>query len=121
MSCKVLLDSVEYGHKVCGMHKNVAIEVRKLIKAKDQDALKHVGNKLKQRIRDAVVGDFSIGIVFGFAFSDFLKDSKLDEDVIVVMISDPTDIDSKMMTFIRNGMNPKDKIFEALYKYDATQ
>jgi len=64
----------------------------------------------------------NVGVVFGSAGKDYVSHSQLDEDVVVYLLSDTIDIDSKMMTFIKDTLSgtDKNKVYDLLYKYDAT-
>ena len=44
-----------------------------------------------------------------------------DEDVIVVLLLDAIDIDSKMLTFVKRGLEQEENVYRALYKQDLSK
>jgi len=121
MSYRNLIDKdpITHSHKICGMNANVAIQVRNARKEKNLTALEPLRQKFESKIGDSQI---SFGFGVGSALKDDLIQTNWKEDVILYLISDPTNIDSKMITFVKNSlpMNVADKIFANLYKYDAS-
>lgn len=46
----------------------------------------------------------------------------IESSIFLYLLGDPTNIDSKMVTSIKNTFTPpqRDALFKALYKFDAT-
>eukprot|EP01027_Heterolobosea_sp_BB2_P005120 GEZU01007869.1.p1 GENE.GEZU01007869.1~~GEZU01007869.1.p1 ORF type:complete len:141 (-),score=38.48 GEZU01007869.1:270-692(-) len=139
MSYRKLIESQQYEHRICGMHQNLAVAIRdKIIRAKSESdqaagAAKAIKANFENRLakRDnASNGNsnendntnnnrLSFGLIVCSAIRDYQVLSNGHEDVIIYLLSDVTDIDSKQMTFVRNGIDGE-SIFKSLYKYDAT-
>ncbi|KAL6075067.1 hypothetical protein QOT17_003825 [Balamuthia mandrillaris] len=122
MSYRQLLDKPEYTHKVCGMHPNVA-ETQQGGEAFAQllDNIQHALSSSSSSSSSSP----SVGLGVGGALSDWWKTKDLTngaDDVIVYLVSDVTNIDSKWMTFVHSRLPAKQKteIEQTLYKLDAT-
>jgi hypothetical protein len=123
MSYQKLLKDENYIFKVSGMHINNAHTVRNN-KPKESEMTKEYSN-MKKNI-EKLFPKLSIGVIFSGAMKDFCKECNMDEDIIAVFISDITDIDSKLMTFIRKDRKHVDfsedsEIWKKLYRVDLTQ
>ena len=60
-----------------------------------------------------------MGLAGGTALKTDAEDTTYTEDVVVYLLSDPQNIDSKMVTLIKHNVASKDQIFATLYKWDA--
>eukprot|EP01080_Neovahlkampfia_damariscottae_P000456 gene456-6867_t len=122
ISYQQLMKNEQYIFKVSGMHKNNAHIVRDAIKSKQ--TIPDEFKKIKTNI-ETLIPNFSVGVVFCSVMKDFIVDTNLDEDVITVFLTDVTDIDSKLMTFIRKDKKEVDysdnsPIWTSLYRVDLT-
>eukprot|EP01097_Dermamoeba_algensis_P005559 TRINITY_DN352_c0_g1_i2.p1 TRINITY_DN352_c0_g1~~TRINITY_DN352_c0_g1_i2.p1 ORF type:complete len:123 (-),score=22.67 TRINITY_DN352_c0_g1_i2:186-554(-) len=117
MSLQKLLVQQNYDHKICGMPKSLATFTRKhFIQEKSTEHLLLLKEKTISHLKTRLPSEnFSVGLVAGGAVHDCLKESDLNEEIIIFLLSDITDVDSKMVTFVKHGVNTK--IFEALYKF----
>ena len=79
--------------------------------------LRPICEKIRQRLAAAVSPSLSCGIIVGGAARDYHTECKGGEDVIVYLLSDPTNIDSKWLTFVKPGPHAE-AILAALYKYN---
>ncbi len=93
MSYRQLLQIKEtYTHKVSGMHKNLAIEIRNNhVKNRDDHAIyDQIIANLRTRLDEFSSNHFTMGTMFGAPLADYYLKSNLNEDVVFFFVSDPT-------------------------------
>jgi hypothetical protein len=129
MSYRVLLQNkAEFESKICGMHANIAQAVREHNRQEDRDPhffdvlVENIVNMLHKNVDKKL----SVGIMFSSPFANYYSEADFDNnDVIVNLLIDNIDIDSKMMTFIRKSgsvdSSENSPIWSALYRYDCTK
>eukprot|EP01112_Ceratiomyxa_fruticulosa_P014309 TRINITY_DN4089_c0_g1_i5.p1 TRINITY_DN4089_c0_g1~~TRINITY_DN4089_c0_g1_i5.p1 ORF type:complete len:126 (+),score=20.59 TRINITY_DN4089_c0_g1_i5:406-783(+) len=120
-SYKKLLDNSNYEHRICGMHVNVAIGIREAHKHNNDGEFTRIKDNLQALINTNYPG-VSFGVAIGGYFTSYFNNSNGKEDIIIHFLSDVTNVDSKMMTFVSKNLLPEvmDGIFRLLYKHDAT-
>merc|ERR1711944_271056 len=104
------------------MERALAQELRRSLKSGQED-VQSLSDKVYEVFSQMVadIGEFSFGLAVGYPMRVVLCRSLARAsipDVVVQLMSDPTDIDSKQRTFIHNRIKivPKAKLFDALYK-----
>jgi len=114
-----------YSQRICGMKKSLAQELRNVLRGGDKDAMNAWGIKQLAQLEEALkhVPDCLIGIGFGSVFESAVtltsKNLAADgvPDVFMYLITDPTDIDSKQVTFVSNKMKAPNRVFDKTYKF----
>jgi hypothetical protein len=129
MTYRLLLENkTDFESKICGMHANIAQAVRAHLR--DTDRSSTFFEPLVERIRDVlhrkVDPNLSVGVMFSSPFANYHSDANFtDNDVIINLLVDEINIDSKMMTFIRKKKNldssDSSPIWAVLYRFDCTQ
>ncbi|KAH3761452.1 hypothetical protein Pelo_6679 [Pelomyxa schiedti] len=119
-----LMSDASLDHKVCGMHRNLAIAVRDAGPT-GTTRLQEIEQALINRLRDVVHHPLVVSVSIGTLFRDWhgsKTDSSHPLDVHIQLISDPLNVESKMMTFVRRGLpGPvSESVYSCLYKYDPT-
>eukprot|EP01111_Echinosteliopsis_oligospora_P011395 TRINITY_DN3755_c0_g1_i1.p1 TRINITY_DN3755_c0_g1~~TRINITY_DN3755_c0_g1_i1.p1 ORF type:complete len:132 (-),score=22.40 TRINITY_DN3755_c0_g1_i1:4-399(-) len=128
---QALMKDVKYEHKICGMYKDLAITVRTEFQQHQRnnayisDAMDRCATNLKKRVADSSLQQYTVAVMMGGPIRTFHENldsnlSTIEHDIIIYLLSDPTDIDSKQITFIHTNIDPetRNKIFNALYKYN---
>jgi len=116
--------ALDFQFKVCGMEVSLAQELRKTLK-KDDDSIASWAGEIQAKFLDTihsnVSNDLSVGIALGGSMrSKFVQVDTDGDDVIIFLLTDPTDIDSKQITFIRNTLTREQEtaILNATYKFN---
>ncbi|KNC48289.1 uncharacterized protein AMSG_04519 [Thecamonas trahens ATCC 50062] len=96
----------------------------------DADAGKAVLEAIRARVNGCVEVDDelnapSVGLILGSAMNEKMRlgmgsDNGFVPSVVIVLITDPLDIDSKWMTFVDKKLPPRItfRVFDALYKFN---
>eukprot|EP00696_Hemimastix_kukwesjijk_P015447 gnl/Hemi2/3651_TR1274_c0_g1_i1.p1 gnl/Hemi2/3651_TR1274_c0_g1~~gnl/Hemi2/3651_TR1274_c0_g1_i1.p1 ORF type:complete len:168 (+),score=53.79 gnl/Hemi2/3651_TR1274_c0_g1_i1:45-506(+) len=114
-----LLSSPAYEHRICGMHPAVAEAVRGGRRVAGEGARVCAAVALRlQNIVTSVHAGASSGVATGSAMGTWDSLSQGDEDVVVYLLSDPTNVDSKQITFVKTALPGPTQmaLYAALYK-----
>lgn len=109
-----LLSSDEYEHRTCGMHRDLLSQVRLAMQALPTDSA--LADQLCQKVLDLLPeGDAAVMLspAMGKPFAQAVRGEPA---VVVWLLPDPTDVDSKQTTFVRTGMKNLEETFSAVYK-----
>ena len=115
------LESGAFSRHICGMHGGTAQAVRAAHTARDEGALARIAGAVVD-VLHGVDPALKVGVVVCGAIATHLRSGETDAavaDVVIALLSDPTDIDSKQMTFIateRVGAVAQEAILKATYK-----
>eukprot|EP01128_Nolandella_sp_AFSM9_P009253 TRINITY_DN5872_c0_g1_i1.p1 TRINITY_DN5872_c0_g1~~TRINITY_DN5872_c0_g1_i1.p1 ORF type:complete len:133 (+),score=26.28 TRINITY_DN5872_c0_g1_i1:230-628(+) len=127
MSYQALNTSPLYSHRICGMATPLVQAIRTAngkTEASDSEAIyttiKRNFSQILSSSSLAGAATLSLGLYVGGALRDYSVLSSQDEDIIIYLLLDVTDIDSKQMTFVKNGAGNTPAIFQLLYKVDAS-
>ena len=105
--------------RVCGMVPSLAQALREYMGG---DTSVFDPQTIHQAICSKLGGDVDVGLVLSTALVEKdvigMEASGPYPDVVVILILDPLDIDSKWMTILRSPLSSSDAIFSALYKFD---
>lgn len=118
---KTLFTIENLQHKICGMHINLARQVRQC----SQDQAQGISQNFRSAVR-TIDPTLTVAVLIGGPIkANFLElDGKQlgQQDVIIFLLSDVTDIDSKEITFIKGKLDSRiiDKLYKTLYKLDAS-
>jgi len=124
MNYRSFLENKQYQHKVCGMVPVLAEAVQQARKQKTETSVyPQLAASIRRRLQ-TVSPTLTCGVMIGGAGADsWWSDVDLlsDTPVVVYLLSDITNIDSKFITFVKIGHPQAARIFERLYKHDATK
>eukprot|EP00727_Mastigamoeba_balamuthi_P002165 m51a1_g11946 hypothetical protein (112) ;mRNA; r:745155-745594 len=104
------------------MHTNLAEAVRAALREHDAKAMEAIARRLAERVR-AGCDEVGVGVTVGTLFRDhWTTPDAGSQSVVVCLISDPLNVESKMATFVRNDTAARDQsaFFDRLYKFDAS-
>jgi len=103
-------------HKICGMYVDCAEYIR--AHRNDERELSNMIDAVQNCVDPTISLGVFIGPVVGKQWACRLSTDIKNLDVIICLLSDITNIDSKQVTFISNRLpaEEKDKLWDALYK-----
>eukprot|EP00286_Rhodomonas_abbreviata_P014392 CAMPEP_0181323872 /NCGR_PEP_ID=MMETSP1101-20121128/20036_1 /TAXON_ID=46948 /ORGANISM="Rhodomonas abbreviata, Strain Caron Lab Isolate" /LENGTH=127 /DNA_ID=CAMNT_0023431967 /DNA_START=57 /DNA_END=440 /DNA_ORIENTATION=- len=114
-----LMGNERFENQVCGMDRTLLEKVRSAVK--DVDALQELCNHLISSMKALLgskVGEVAVMVGPPFGKTNCSKSSGNDPSVVIWLLLDPLDVDSKQSTFVRSP-NAKE-IFQVLYKFSPS-
>lgn len=124
-SFSLLCETESYVHRICGMEsclrEHVIGHPQWSHPAVEVETLR---TRIQNLLSEAIFGSlypknkFSIGLVIASPMKDYLKETNYSEDIVMVLILDPLNIDSKQCTFVsaRLPSPVMDAVFSCLYR-----
>ncbi|CAE7730781.1 unnamed protein product [Symbiodinium microadriaticum] len=114
LSVSSLLSSEVYEHRTCGMQRELLAEVMVAMKALPDT---EKAQELCQKVLGMLPGSNAAVLLspaMGKPFAEASRGS--DPTLIVWLLPDPADVDSKQTTFVKTGIENFEETFQAMYK-----
>jgi hypothetical protein len=126
LSPSSLTNDERYEQRTCGMDRELLVKVRAA--EKDIATLDGFGRNFAAAVRSHIKPlSANVGVMIGPAFGKqaCLISTGDDPEIVVWLLLDPLDVDSKQVTFVRsqdpglrkNGSWKQEEVFKGLYKF----
>jgi len=125
MSYRQFISSDAFEHRISGQVPKLAETLRQISGAADRARFVQIATRIRNRVA-ALNHDYHCTVFTGGAARDTFVEPEgaipTQKAVVVYLLIDRENIDSKFITFIHKSLSPPEqtKIFQALYKFDAT-